>query len=79
MAKTPGFTEYVDDRDSTITAQLRDNDPRTKSEWFEVTRVDSNGVNNSYLFSKSNYESFKSLMAKHDSEFNAWMAGGAKK
>lgn len=28
MAKTPGFTEYVDDRDSTIVAQLRDNDPR---------------------------------------------------
>lgn len=79
MAKTPGFTEYVDDRDSSIVAQLRDNDPRTKSEWFEVTRVDSNGVNNSYLFSKSNYESFKSLMAKHDSEFNTWMAGGAKK
>lgn len=78
MAKTPGFTEYVDDRDSSIVAQLRDNDPRTKSEWFEVTRVDSNGVNNSYLFSKTNYESFKALMAKHDSEFNSWMSGGKK-
>lgn len=75
MAKTPGFTEYVDDRDSTIVAQLRDNDPRTKSEWFEVSRIDSNGVANSYLFSKANYQSFKQLMSKHDGEFNAWMAG----
>jgi len=75
MAKTPGFTEYVDDRDATITAQLRENDPRTKSEWFEVARIDSNGVSNTYLFSKSNYQSFKQLMAKHDSEFNTWMAG----
>lgn len=78
MAKTPGFTEYVDDRDSTITAQLRDNDPRTKSEWFDDARIDSNGVTNSYLLSKSNHESFKQLMAKHDAEFNAWMAGGKK-
>lgn len=44
MAKTPGFTEYVDDRNASITAQLRNNDPRTKSEWFEVQCVDSNGV-----------------------------------
>lgn len=76
MAKTSGFTEYVDDRDASIVAQLRDNDPRTKSEWFEVTRVDSNGVANSYLFSKSNYQGFKQLMARHDAEFNEWMAGG---
>lgn len=75
MAKTPGFTEYVDDRNATITAQLRDNDPRTKSEWFEVSRIDSNGVTNSYLFSKSNYQAFKQLAAKHDAEFNEWMAG----
>lgn len=79
MAKTPGFTEYVDDRDASITAQLRDNDPRTKSEWFEVSRVDSNGVTNSYLFYKSNYTAYKELAAKHDSEFNTWLAGGAKK
>ena len=76
MAKTTGFTEYVDDRDASIVAQLRDNDPRTKSEWFEGTRVDSNGVANSYLFSKANYQGFKQLMARHDSEFNEWMAGG---
>ena len=62
MAKTPGFIEYVDDRDA-------------KSEWFEVARIDSNGVSNSYLFSKANYQSFKQLMAKHDAEFNTWMAG----
>lgn len=79
MAKTPGFTEYVDDRDATITAQLRDNDPRTKSEWFEVARVDSNGVTNSYLFSKDTYTSYKEMTAKHDSEFNTWLAGGKKK
>lgn len=76
MAKTPGFTEYVDDRDATITAQLRENDPRTKSEWYEVSRIDSNGVTNSYLFSKANYQSFKQLMAKYDSEFNSWIADG---
>lgn len=76
MAKTPGFTEYIDDRDASITAQLRDNDPRTKSDWFEVSRVDSNGVANSYLLSKANYQSFKQLAARHDAEFNAWMAGG---
>lgn len=76
MAKTAGFTEYADDRDATITAQLRDNDPRTKSEWFEVARIDSNGVSNTYLFSKANYQAFKQLVAKHDAEFNSWMAGG---
>lgn len=79
MAKTSGFTEYVDDRDSTIVAQLRDNDPRTKSEWFEVSRIDGNGVINSYLFSKDTYASYKEMLAKHDSEFNAWLAGGKKK
>ena len=76
MAKTPGFTEYVDDRDATIVAQLRDNDPRTKSDWFEVSRVDANGVTNSYLLCKANYNEFKKLIAKHDAEFNAWLAGG---
>ena len=75
MAMTPGFTEYVDDRDPSIVAQLRENDPRTKSDWFEVSRVDSNGVQNSYLFSKSNYQQYKELLAKHDAEFNTWMAG----
>lgn len=79
MAKTPGFTEYVDDRDASITAQLRDNDPRTKSEWFEVSRVDSNGVTNSYLFSKATYTAYKELASNHDTEFNNWLAGGAKK
>ena len=79
MAKTPGFIEYVDDRDATITATLRENDPRTKSEWFEVTRTDANGVTNTYLFSKQSYQDFKTLMAKHDAEFNTWMIGGEKK
>lgn len=76
MAKTEGFTEYVDDKDPSIVAQLRDNDPRTKSDWFEVSRVDANGVTNSYLLSKANYLAFKELTARHDAEFNAWMAGG---
>lgn len=76
MAKTSGFTEYVDDRDASISATLRDNDPRTKAEWFEVSRFDGNGVKNTYLFSKANYNAFKQLMAKHDAEFNAWMLGG---
>lgn len=79
MAKTAGFTEYVDDRDATITATLRENDPRTKSDWFEVTRTDANGIANTYLLSKANYQEYKALMAKHDGEFNAWMAGGEKK
>lgn len=76
MAKTPGFIEYVDDRDASIVAQLRENDPRTKSEWFEVPRTDANGVTNTYLLYKTNYQQFKQLMAKHDAEFNAWLAGG---
>ncbi len=76
MAITAGFSEYADDRDPSITAQLRDNDPRTKTEWSMVTRTDANGVTTSYLLSKANYQSFKQLMAKHDAEFNAWMAGG---
>lgn len=78
MAKTPGFTEYVDDRDDSITDVLRDGTKRA-AEWFEDSRIDSNGVVRTYLFSKDNHEEFKSLMAKHDSEFNTWMAGAKKK
>ena len=68
----------MDDRDASIVAQLRDNDPRVKSDWFEVQRVDANGVLNSYLLGKQNYQSFKALIAKQDAEFNAWFAGGER-
>ena len=79
MAKTSGFIEDVDDRDATISATLRENDPRTKSDWFEVSRTDANGVTNTYLLCKANYQDFKTLMAKHDQEFTSWLAGGEKK
>lgn len=75
MAKTTGFTEYVDDRDASIVAQLRDNDPRIKSEWFDVPRTDANGQTTTYLFHKSTYQAYRQLANKHDAEFNAWMAG----
>lgn len=78
MAKTPGFIEYVDDRDPSITDVLRD-DSKRASEWFEDSRIDSNGVVRTYLFSKENHDGFVQLAKKHDSEFNEWMAGGAKK
>ena len=78
MAKTPGFTEYVDDRDGSITDVLRDGTKRA-AEWFEDSRIDSNGVIRTYLFSKDNHDEFIQLIAKHDKEFNAWMAGGADK
>ena len=79
MAKTPGFTEYVDDRDNSISDVLRDGTKRA-AEWFEDSRIDSNGVTRTYLFSKANHDEFKQLIEKHDKEFNAWMmAGGAKK
>ena len=79
MAKTPGFTEYVDDRDSSITDVIPDGSKRT-SDWFEDSRIDPNGVKRTYLFSKANHDEFKQLMEKHDKEFNAWMmAGGAKR
>ena len=78
MAKTPGFTEYVDDRDDSITDVIRDGTKRA-AEWFEDSRIDSNGVTRTYLFSKNNHDEFKQLTEKHDKEFNAWMNGGAKK
>lgn len=79
MAKTPGFVEYVDDRDPTIKDVIIDGSKRA-SEWFEDSRVDSNGAICTYLFSKDNHESFKNLAKQHDDEFSAWMkAGGAKK
>ena len=79
MAKTPGFVEYVDDRDSSISDVLREGSKRAASEWFEDSRIDSNGVTRTYLFSKENHEDFVRLTEKHDKEFNAWMAGGADK
>ena len=78
MAKTPGFTEYVDDRDDSITDVIRDGTKRA-AEWFEDSRIDSNGVTRTYLFSKANHDEFVQLTEKHDKEFNAWMNGGAKK
>ena len=78
MAKTPGFTEYVDDRDSSITDVIPDGSKRT-SDWFEDSRIDSNGVKRTYLFSKQNHEAFLELATKHDKEFFAWMDGGAKR
>lgn len=78
MAKTPGFTEYADDRDPSITDVLRD-DSKRAAEWFEDSRIDSNGVVRTYLLSKENHDEFVSLIEKHDKEFNEWMAGGAKK
>lgn len=79
MAKTSGFVQYVDDRDESITDILRDDTKRAASEWFEDSRIDSNGVTRTYLFSKENHESFVELTKKHDKEFNAWMVGGAKR
>ena len=79
MAKTPGFTEYVDDRDPSITDVLPDGSKHA-ADWHEDSRIDSNGVTRTYLFSKANHDEFKQLIEKHDKEFNAWMmAGGAKK
>ena len=78
MAKTPGFTEYVDDRDPSITDVIPDGSKRA-SDWFEDSRIDSNGVSCTYLFGKKNHEAFVELTKKHDKEFNAWMYGGAKK
>lgn len=79
MAKTPGFVQYVDDRDDSITDILREGMKRSADEWFEDSRIDSNGVTRTYLFSKANHDEFKQLMEKHDKEFNAWMmAGGAR-
>lgn len=77
MAKTPGFTEYVDDRDPTITDVLPDGS-KGASDWHEDKRIDSNGVVRTYLFSKANHEQFVELAKQHDKDFNAWM-GGAKK
>ena len=79
MAKTPGFVQYVDDRDESITDVIREDTKRAASEWFEDSRIDSNGVTRTYLFSKNNHDEFVQLIAKHDKEFNAWMVGGAKK
>lgn len=78
MAKTPGFIEYVDDRDSTITDVIR-GDSKRAAEWFEDSRIDVNGVVRTYLFSKANHDEFKQLIEKHDKEFNSWLAGGANK
>ena len=78
MAKTPGFTEYVDDRDPSITDVLPDGS-KGASDWYEDSRIDSNGVVRTYLFSKSNHEAFVELAKQQDKEFNAWMNGGAKK
>lgn len=79
MAKTPGFIEFVDDRDPTITDVIRDDSKRAASEWFEDRRIDANGVVRTYLFSKENHDGFVQLAQKHDKEFNEWMAGGADK
>ena len=78
MAKTPGFTEYVDDRDPSIRDVLIDGAKRA-SEWFEDSRIDSNGVVRTYLFSEKNHDEFVELAKKHDKEFFTWMNGGAKK
>lgn len=78
MAKTPGFTEYVDDRDPSISDVLQEGMKRA-SEWFEDRRIDSNGVVRTYLFSKENHEQFTALAEKQDKEFNAWMSEGVKK
>lgn len=78
MAKTPGFVEYVDDRDSSISDVIRDGAKRA-AEWFEDSRIDANGVTRTYLFSKENHEEFKEMMKAHDKEFIAWMNGGAKR
>lgn len=79
MAKTPGFVEYVDDRDSSIADVILDGTKRAASEWFEDSRIDANGVVRTYLFSKQNHEEFVALAQKQDKEFSAWMAGGTTK
>ena len=78
MAKTPGFTEYVDDRDPSITDVLPDGSKHA-ADWHEDSRIDSNGVVRTYLFSKANHEAFVELAKQQDKDFNAWMNGGAKK
>lgn len=77
MAKTPGFTEYVDDRDPSISDVLQEGMKRA-SEWFEDRRIDSNGVVRTYTFSKDNHRAFVALMEKHDKEFGAWMGEGGE-
>lgn len=79
MAKTPGFVQYVDDRDDSISDVLHEDMKRSAAEWFEDSRIDSNGVTRTYLFSKANHDEFVQLAKKHDKEFNAWMTGGADK
>ena len=78
MAKTPGFVQYVDDRDASITDVLPDGSKHA-ADWFEDSRIDANGVVRTYLFSKENHEQFMELAKQQDKEFFKWMDGGAKK
>ena len=73
MSISPGYLRYQDDRDPSIVEMIQDNNEQAIAKWHEVSRIDSNQITRSYLFSEKSYNSYLELMSRHDEEFEYWL------
>lgn len=74
MAKDAGYSNYTCDRDATHTTYAKDGSAAANS-WHTIKRYTQDGVEQSWLLDADCYAKYKALAARHDAEFNAFMAG----
>lgn len=77
MAKNENYTHYVCDRCG-ADAYLAANNAAA-NDWREVERFDQYGSKATRLLCKSCTDEYKRLAAKHDSDFQAFMANSDAK
>lgn len=71
MAKTDNITRYECDRCHQA-AHLTGDDPR-RSDWRQVRRYTSDGVESERLLCSACYRDYRPLVVGQDNDFNRWM------
>lgn len=72
MAKTDGYSQYVCDRYGK-TEHLASNSP-SRSDWRELKRVDSSGVETGALICRDCNAKYKDIVSAQDAEYRIFMA-----
>lgn len=73
MPKDTGYTLYTCDRNPKHNAFAKDGTP-TAGTFHTISRIRSDGTNQSYVLCDKCYQLYKILSDKQDTDFNAFMA-----
>lgn len=72
MARTTNITRYTCDR-CHASAYLADGDPRTSSDWHDITHTTVDGVAQGAIVCTACWQTFKALAATQDAAYAAYL------